>query len=152
MSGRAVVVAFAAIVLVITQARIISSNPDQIIAFGFLAILAIIIVLDRQARRQRKRLHETAIEEWHREFGERLQIELNRGVTDTMARHLVEPVMERCFPHTYDGAVAFLNSRGIIVQDDAGRVVPGGSGKQCHAAGLVRQPGSAGSAERKSRT
>src|SRR5690349_22385209 len=102
MSGRGVVVAFAAIVLVITQARTLSRNPDQVVAFGFLAILVLIIVLDRQARQKRKRLHAAAIEAWQREFGQRLRIELDRGVTDTMARHLVEPVMDRCFPRTYE--------------------------------------------------
>jgi len=125
MPGRAIVVVFAAIVIVITQARTLSSNPDQVVAVGFLGILALIIVLDRQERRRRKRLHAAGIEEWRREFGERLRIELARGVTDTMARHLVEPVMERCFPRSYEAAVAFLASRGLIIQDAAGRIVPG---------------------------
>ena len=125
MSDRAVVVTVAAIVLVITQARTLSGNPDQVVPAGFLAILVLIVVLDRQARRRRKRLHAAAVAEWHREFGERLRIELDRGVTDTMARFMVEPVMERCFPRTYEDAVVFLDSRGIIVQDPGGRTVPG---------------------------
>src|SRR5690242_5100830 len=128
MSDRAVVVTVAAIVLVITQARTLSGNPDQIVAAGFLPILALIIVLDRQARQKRKRLHAAAVEAWHREFGARLRIELDRGVTETMARHLVEPVVERVYPRTYEAAVAFLDSRGIVVQDSCGRPVPGEHG------------------------
>ena len=118
MPGRAIVVAFAVIALVITQARALSSNPDQVVAFGFLAILALIIVLDRQARQKRKRLHAAAVAEWQCEFSERMRIELDRGVTDTMSRFMVEPVMERCFPRTYEDAVVFLDSRGVVVQND----------------------------------
>ena len=100
-------------------------NPVVVVVAGFVAFLALAVCIMSSERRQRDRLHAAAFEEWQREFGERMRIELDRGVTDTMARHLVEPVMERCFPRTYEDAVVFLDSRGIIVQDAGGQPVPG---------------------------
>ena len=91
---------------------------------GFVAFLALAAYILGSAQRQRAMVHAAAIEEWRREFAERLRIELARGVSDTMARHLVEPVMERCFPRTYDDAVAFLDSRGILVRDGAENTLP----------------------------
>src|SRR5690242_18719698 len=94
------------------------------VVVGFVAFLALVVCIMSSERRQREKLHAVAIEEWQREFAERLRIELDRGVTDTMARFMVEPVTERCFPRTYEDAVAYLASRDIIVQDAGGRTVP----------------------------
>jgi hypothetical protein len=125
---RVALAASVAIIVVITQAHHFTSNPDPFVAAGFVTALVLVIVLDRQARRWRGKMHKVAIEAWQREFAERMRIELDRGVTDTMARFMVEPVMERCFPRTYEDAVVFLDSRGIIIHNAEERVESDGHG------------------------
>src|SRR3954452_23696887 len=88
MPGMPVAVALILIAAGVGAARHFVSNPIWAVAGGFVAFVMLALFILGGAQRQRDNLHEAASAEWHREFGERLQIELNRGVTDTMARHL----------------------------------------------------------------
>ena len=124
MPGYPIAVALIFIGFTVIAAARLSGYPMPCAFGGFVAFLAVAAYFKGVEERRRTNLHEAAIDEWHREFGERMRIELARGVTDTMAQFMVAPVMERTYPHTYEDAVAYLDSRGLLVQDADGRIVP----------------------------
>jgi hypothetical protein len=86
-------------------------GPNMLTLLCGIGAVLMQVLQRRHLERQRLALYQAAVAEWHREFDERMAIELARGITETQAEFLVRPVMEARQFWTYDGALTYMATR-----------------------------------------
>lgn len=84
---------------------------NAVMSWCAIAIVALLILQNFVVRWRESRLWAEAQAEWSAEWQERFTLELARGITDTSARFLVQPVMEARWPRTIEQAQLYLDER-----------------------------------------
>lgn len=92
-------------------AGLVLHGPNMVTVILGAAVVGLQVLQRHQMARHQRAVFDTAVAEWHREFRERMEIELARGITATQAEFLVRPVMEARQFWTYEDAMAYLAGR-----------------------------------------
>lgn len=84
---------------------------NAVMSWCVIAIVALLVLQNFVVRWRESKLWTEVQAEWSAEWHERFAVELARGITDTSARFLVQPVMESRWPQNIEQARVYLDER-----------------------------------------